>query len=143
MIATSTLELFTVCRRFVSGVVLTLDAQGHPCVNNLLPVEIDGGGSLWFPVQRPSEVAQRIANDPRVYLRIRGASGRVALSGRADVITNRSEIFTHWSEKWRHNFPGGPWESHLWLVRVRAAEGEFWNHAAELVARSAMVYRPL
>ena len=143
MIAPSTLELFTACRRFENGVVLTIDSQGRHCVNNLLPVEIDGGGSLWFPVQRSSEVAQRIANDPRVCLKIRGGGARIEVSGRADVITNRSEIFTHWSERWRRNFPRGPLEPQLWLVRVRAAEGQLWNHGGEVVARAAMVYRAL
>lgn len=95
-------------------------------------------GELWFFTSAASHKAAELEADPRV--NVAYASPRdnafASLSGHAVLQRDRRRIAALWSELQRVNFPGGPGDPDLVLIRVGVETAEYWDGPPSLVGRA-------
>lgn len=91
---------------------------------------VEGTNCLWLVTSIDSQKVVEIRRDPRVSATFQSDDGRyVALSGSAELVTDRAKIQTLWKERWRAWFPQGKDDPSLALIRVSVDDAEFWDDA--------------
>lgn len=98
---------------------------------------VEGDADLWFFSKKDSRKAKEIEADPQVLVSFADPRAQhfVSLTGRADIITDRTVVREKWSEIYRAWFPGGPDDEQVVAIRVRAEHAEYWD-----TPTSALVY---
>jgi general stress protein 26 len=90
---------------------------------------VEGMNTLWFVTSLDTPKSEEIRRDPRVSATFQGDRRFVALSGRAELVTDRAKIEKLWKPTWRVWFPKGKNEPSLGLIRVTVTDAEFWDNA--------------
>jgi general stress protein 26 len=91
---------------------------------------VEGTNCLWLATSLDSPKAGEIERDRRVSATFQSDKGRyVALSGSAELVTDRAKIHELWSERWKVWFPRGKDDPSLALIRVSVDDAEFWDDA--------------
>jgi general stress protein 26 len=85
--------------------------------------------TLWFFVQRDSEVARNVAADGNVNLAYADPDDDCYLSiaGRARCVDDPERARALWSMPAKAWFPGGPDDPTLQLLRVDVVHAEYWD----------------
>lgn len=98
--------------------LITLEEDGRPVVRTMNPFAPDGDMVVWFATNTLSRKVQEIRRDPRVtlyYADHAKATGFVALSGKATLVSDQAEIKKHWRAYWEPAFPD---KTKLVLIKV-------------------------
>lgn len=88
--------------------LITLDETGRPSVRTMNPFPPDDDMSVWFATKDVTRKLKEIKHDPRVtlyYSDHQQATGYVAITGHAELITDMAVIKKRWREYWRTAFP--------------------------------------
>lgn len=120
------------------AVVTTQGVNGEPMHGRPMAYrKVEGDGDLWFFTKRDSRKAREISTDPRTLVSFADPRRQVfvSISGRSEIVEDRDTVETLWSEIYRAWFPGGPKDSNVVLIRVRAEHAEYWD-----TPTSVMVY---
>lgn len=91
--------------------------------------DVDESSALWLVTSLDSTKAREIQKDPRVSATFQTANKFVALSGSAELVTDRAKIDALWNERWRVWFPNGKSDPSIALIRVSVDDAEFWDDA--------------
>jgi general stress protein 26 len=91
--------------------------------------EIEGVNTLWFVTLLDAPKADEIRRDDRVSITFQSGRRFVALSGRAELVGDRSRIHALWKSLWKVWFPLGKDDPSLSLIRVTVTDAEFWDDA--------------
>ncbi len=89
--------------------LITIDQSGRPQVRTMNPFPPEEDMTVWFATNTRSRKVQEMRKDPRVclyYADHSKATGYVALSGRAVLIDDMSEILKRKRAYWDQAFPG-------------------------------------
>jgi general stress protein 26 len=94
--------------------------------------QADADGDLWFATAATSTVATDVAANPRVLLSFADIAHHryIAVRGTATVHHDADKIIALWNPGLRVWFPDGPNDPGLMLVRVAAADAEYWEEPA-------------
>lgn len=90
---------------------------------------IDDNGDIWFLSNKESDKNQQIKKDHSVYLMFMNAGKQqyLSLSGRAEIVLDRSKIDELWNPLAKAWFEEGKDDPSISLIRVRPIEGHYWD----------------
>lgn len=127
------------------AMVTTVQTDGTLHTRPLASLKYENDGQLWFFTAIDSAKVDEVSHDMRVSVAFADIDEEeyVAVSGTADIVSDRErirELWTIFAEPW---FPQGPDDPNLALLRVHAEHAEYWTSpgkAAYLfgVAKAAM-----
>jgi general stress protein 26 len=89
--------------------LITLDATGRPQVRTMNPFPPEDDMTVWIATNTTTRKAAEIRRDPRVtlyYADHAKATGYVAMTGRATLVDDMSEILKRRRAYWDQAFPG-------------------------------------
>lgn len=97
--------------------------------------EADEHGDLWFFTRARTPKVGELEADAQVNLAYSDPSSQnyVSVSGKADIIRDKSKVEALWSEGMRTWFPKGPQDPDMALICVHPAEGEYWDGPSRTV----------
>lgn len=100
--------------------------------------EPEENGTLWFFTEQDSQKVEELHQDRHVNLGYSKLSDNlyVAISGTAQVVTDRAKIKELWSEGLRGWFPKGSDDPNIALLRVTIDRGEFWDSPNSTLLRA-------
>ena len=86
-------------------------------------------GTLWFFTEQDSSKVQEVQQDRHINLGYSNPDDNlyVAVTGTAQVVTDRAKIKELWSEGLRGWFPKGSDDENIALLKVTINRGEFWD----------------
>jgi general stress protein 26 len=90
---------------------------------------VEGVNTLWFVTSLNAPKSEEIRRDARVSATFQSDKRYVALSGQAELITDRAKIHQLWKPAWKVWFPEGKDDPSLALIRVTVNDAEFWDDA--------------
>jgi general stress protein 26 len=98
--------------------------------------EADEDGSLWFFTEKNGGVAHDVKANSKVSLGYASTGAYVAVTGTAEIVSDRAMIDELWSESVEAWFPKGKSDPNLALLRVDPDEGEFWSFPSSPVSKA-------
>lgn len=90
---------------------------------------VEGPSTLWFVTSINAPKANEIRRDQRVSATFQSSSRYVALSGTAQLVTDRAKIHELWKPDWKIWFKDGKDDPTISLIRVSVSDAEFWDNA--------------
>lgn len=95
----------------------------------------DEAGDLWFFTRAKTPKVGELKADSQVNLAYSDPSNQnyVSVSGRAEIVTDKTKVKELWSEGLRTWFPKGPDDPDIALIRVHPAGGEYWDSPSQTV----------
>ncbi len=114
-------EFEEILDEFQTAVLTTRGPDGHYHARPMEMQAHDGGEAIWFATSSGSEKCRDIRGDPQVGLSFHeGAHGAdyLSVSGRAELVDDRSKVRELWRAGWRAWFPEGPEQHDLVLIKV-------------------------
>ena len=108
--------------------LITLDESGRPQVRTMNPFPPDEGMVVWMATNTGSRKAEEIRKDTRVtlyYANHAQAIGYVAITGRAELVTDMNEILKRKRAYWDSSFPG---LKNLVLIKVIPEQIDVLNY---------------
>ena len=131
-------HFFELLHHFKYGMLTTHGASGELHARPMALAHVDEVGDLWLLSDIQSEKVGEIACDDRVSVSMQAGQRFVAMHGRGEVVHDAAQVRNLWHESWRAWFPQGPEDTNLVLLRIRTAQGEFWDH--EGLNRARVIY---
>ena len=98
----------------------------------------DADGTLWFFTEQDSQKVDELQKDRHVNLGYADTSGNtyVAITGKAQIVTDRAKIKALWSEGLRGWFPNGSDDPNIALLKITIDKGEFWDTPSSTLLRA-------
>ena len=89
----------------------------------------DDDGTLWLFTEQDSSKVQEVKEDRHINLGYSKPEDNlyVAITGTAQVVSDRAKIKELWSEGLRAWFPNGSDDPNIALLKVTINRGEFWD----------------
>jgi len=127
-------ELIAAAREIMTAqqycALITLDEDGRPVVRTMNPFPPEDDMTVWFATSTLTRKAQQIHRDPRValyYADHSKATGFVAISGKAVLVSDQAEIKKRWRAYWDSAFPD---KTKLVLIKVIPERMDVLNYKA-------------
>ena len=100
--------------------------------------EPEADGTLWFFTELDSQKVGELQQDRHINLGYADPSDNlyVAITGTAQVVTDRAKIKELWSEALRGWFPNGSDDANIALLKVSITRGEFWDSPNSTLLRA-------
>ena len=98
----------------------TIGSDGHLRSRPMQLQRHDPDGTLWFATSLDSHKIDDVRHDGRCCVAFLKDSAYVSISGRAELMKDRSLIEKMWKPTWRGWFPEGPGEPELVLLKVKS-----------------------
>jgi len=89
---------------------------------------IEGANTIWFATAMTAPKAEEIRKDSRISATFQGRGRYVALSGCAELVTDREKIHELYKPTWRLWFPQGKDDPALVLIKVSVTDAEYWDN---------------
>jgi general stress protein 26 len=107
----------------------TLAPDGSLVSRPLQTLQMDAGGALWFFTSASSGKIDDIHHDSRVNLAYANPAKKifVTVSGRAEVVVDRTKIDELWSAAQTIFFPQGRDDPTLALLKIVPAAARYWD----------------
>jgi general stress protein 26 len=96
----------------------TIGGDGHLRSRPMQLQRHDPDGTLWFATSLSSHKIEDLRHDGRCCVAFLKHSAYVSVSGRGELVQDRSLIEEMWTPSWRGWFPEGPGEPELVLLKV-------------------------
>ncbi len=95
-------------------------------------------GTLWFFTELDSQKVDELEQDRHLNLGYSSPDDNlyVAITGTAQIITDRAKIKELWSEGLRGWFPNGSDDQNIALLKVTISKGEFWDSPNSTLLRA-------
>lgn len=117
------------CGKFESAMLVTQAPDGALAARPMMIAQLDNDGDMWFATDQHSGKVDDILQHPDVCITLADGSDFASISGKGEVVQDRSHVRELWSEPWRVWFPGGPDDPSIALIHVHASSGEFWSNS--------------
>ncbi|WGF87358.1 pyridoxamine 5'-phosphate oxidase family protein [Marinivivus vitaminiproducens] len=126
-----TAKLWSLIRQVGIAMLSTVEPDGSLRSRPMYTCNTEEGfdGALWFVTDRSDPKAFEVSHAPEVgvvYACTRD-NVYVALSGRANLIDDRTRLERLWRDELAKWFPKGKDDPNLALIRVDVFEGEYWD----------------
>lgn len=122
-------EFLSICEDFDNAMLVTHGTEGDLVARPMVIANLDADGDLWFATDSGSMKVDEILAQPQVCVTLAGDGNFAAISGRAEVVTDRERIKSLWNESWKVWFPDGPTDPRIALIHVHAEMGEYWSNS--------------
>jgi general stress protein 26 len=116
------------------AMLTTLEEDGAFGARPMAQQEVQGDGSLYFFVERDSNIVRNIAANPHVGVSLSSSSVWVSISGSATVVDDvakKKELWNAGVEAW---LPEGPEDPGVALILVDSESAEYWDTPGGRVA---------
>ena len=108
--------------------MLTTMDGGHLRARPMAASQSQFDGTLWFFTRADShKVEEGVGNQVGVSYSDSNRQDYVSLSGRAELVTDKSVIKEHWAEYVRTWFPKGVEDPNIALLKVNIDAAEYWD----------------
>jgi len=117
--------------------LITIDETGRPQVRTMNPFPPEEDMTVWMATKTNTRKAEQIRRDARVclyYADHKNATGYVAITGKAELIDDKTEIQKRKRAYWDQAFPPGL--EGLVLIKVIPEKLDVLNYKAGVVADS-------
>jgi general stress protein 26 len=91
--------------------------------------EVEGTNIVWFVTGNHSPKAEEIRDDSRASATFQSSDKFVALSGIAQLSSDKAKIEQLWKPSWKAWFPNGKDDPNIALIRLNVTDAEFWDNA--------------
>jgi general stress protein 26 len=124
----------------------TLDEEGYlhsrPMSNNR---EVEFDGDLWFFIYGSSHKAEEVERMSKVNASFADVDAQqyASLSGRAEVVRDRSKIEELWKPQLRAWFPEGVNTPDIALLKVTVERAEYWDSSKSVVSHAVSLISSL
>ncbi len=114
------------------AMVTTHDIDGEMRSRPLTLIELEDDGTMWFFIERKSELASDVADEARISATFAnpGDSWYVFVTGSAYVVHDPQKVEALWNPISAAWFPDGPHDRSLGLLRVDVDRVEYWKPGA-------------
>ena len=111
------------------AMMTTAEADGSLRSRPMYTHEPQEDGTLWFFTEEDSGKISEVKKDRHINLGYANPDDNVyvAITGTAQVVTDRAKIKELWSEGLRGWFPKGSDDPNIALLKVTIESGEFWD----------------
>ncbi|HEX8658271.1 MAG TPA: pyridoxamine 5'-phosphate oxidase family protein [Hymenobacter sp.] len=98
----------------------------------------EADGTLWFFTEQDSQKVSEVQHDRHINLGYADTSANlyVAITGTAQVVTDRAKIKELWNESLRGWFPKGSDDPNIALLKVTITKGEYWDTPSSTLLRA-------
>jgi general stress protein 26 len=118
-----------------TGMLTTIGTDGTMASRPMMPLNMDGEGSIWFFTKRNSHDKEAPVNQLNLTFTDEGNGKFVSLSGSSTLLHDQTKIDAWWSPMMKTWFPEGPHDPSLALLRVEVQGGEYWSSSSSAVVR--------
>jgi len=128
-------KLYDLIKDINFAMVTTVDTDGTLHSRPMYRCPPDEHGDFWFFTKIQSPKITEISRDHEVNIAFSEPSNQtyVSISGRAEVVRDRSKIDELWAAPMRAWFPEGKDDPQIALIRVHPAKGEYWDSPSSTV----------
>ncbi|GAB5550308.1 MAG: pyridoxamine 5'-phosphate oxidase family protein [Sandaracinaceae bacterium] len=112
---------------FDDAMLVTRDRGGAPRARPMHIAKRTVDGDLWFATSDESGKMSELEQDPRAAVTLQSKDAFVSITGRGQVVRDRSAIEEIWSPAMKAWFPEGKDDPNLTVLRFRAERGEYWD----------------
>jgi general stress protein 26 len=107
----------------------TIDEDGSLCSRPMTTQEMEFDGNLWFMTDQTTQKVRAVERDQHVNIAYADpdSSLYVSVSGRAEMVHDRSKIEELWSPAYKAFFPDGVEDPNIALVKVKVERAEYWD----------------
>jgi general stress protein 26 len=125
----STEKLWDIIKSCRFAMLTTIEKDGSLRARPMTTVQKEFGGTLWFFAPADSDAIQAVEANEQVCVAYANADKAdfVSLSGEASVVMETAIKEKLWSPMVQAWFPQGPASSEVALIKVDAANAEYWD----------------
>jgi general stress protein 26 len=108
------------------AMMTTSDGEGHLVCRPMSPLEMDADGALWFFTDLDSA---KVGQLQAVNLSFADAvaSSYISISGRGEIVADRTHVARLWTPFARPWFPDGPDSPTLALMKIIPSYADYWD----------------
>jgi general stress protein 26 len=122
-------NLFDIIEGFDAAMLTTLDKRNGLRARPMAVAKLNRDGAVYFLTDAGSPKVGEIENNSKVTVTFQSGWQFATLSGKAEIIDNRSLIGRVWKDSYKTWFPKGQDDPNLKLIRVEPQEAEYWDNA--------------
>ncbi len=113
----------------ISFAMLTTEDDDNLRARPMVAAQKEFDGTLWFFTRASSHKVDEVQQDQRVGVTYADPSKQdyVSLSGRAQLVRDKTAIDAHWGESMRTWFPKGKDDPEIALLKVDVTMAEYWD----------------
>ena len=112
---------------FSTAMLVTRTESGELRCRPMTIAEVCEDADVWFVTSIDDAKAEEIRSDANVCVSLQKGQKYVSLSGTAELVQDRARLKAMWNEAWKVWYPDGPESPKVTLVKVNAAQGEYWD----------------
>lgn len=111
------------------ALMVTTDDDGKMRSRPMSVQQTSYDGNLWFFTRVTSCKIEHIEGNPDILLAYSdpGKQNYVSVTGTAEVVRDRAQIKSMWSEVLKTWFPNGPDDTDIALIKVSMQAAEYWD----------------
>ena len=120
------------------AMMTTAEPDGSLHARPMYTQKPEENGTLWFFTEQDSKKVHEVKKDRHINLAYANPDDNlyVAITGTANVVTDRAKIKELWSEGLRGWFPKGQDDPNIALLQVTIETGEFWDSPNSTLLRA-------
>lgn len=123
-------KVYNVLKDFSTVMLTTTTDERHFHARPMAVAQVDSNCDSWFFTDRSSPKVDEIRHDQHVLLTCqKDHSQYLALTGIAELVTDKAKAAELWKESFKVWFPDGVEDPNLLVVRVRAERAEYWDNS--------------
>jgi general stress protein 26 len=128
-------KLYELIRDIKIAMMTTVEGDGTLHSRPMYSQQADDDGDLWFFTRLASGKTSELGRDNEVNLGYSDPENQhyVSISGKGEIVRDRSRIEEKWSEGLRVWFPKGKDDPDMALIRVKPVRGEYWDSPSSTV----------
>jgi general stress protein 26 len=119
-------QLCDLIREIPVAMLTTADEDGHLISRPMSPLEMDAHGALWFFTDLGSAKITQL-HAVNLCFTDDATSSYVSISGRGEIVADRSHVERLWSPFARPWFPDGPDSATLALMKIIPSFADCWD----------------
>lgn len=115
----------------------TVDFDGNIYSRPMATQQVEFDGDLWFFSGRSSAKIRSIEKDQHVNVSFSHPEDHryISISGRAEIVSDRSKMPELWSPAYKAWFPEGLEDPDLILIKVQVDSAEYWDSPSNMIVR--------
>jgi general stress protein 26 len=119
------------------AMMTTVSDDGRLYSRPMTTQETEFDGDVWFFTADDTEKVRDLKESPQVNLAYAkpDSSAYVSMSGRAEIVRDRTKIKELWNPLYKAYFPDGLDDPKLALIHVTAQSAEYWDSPSSPVVR--------
>ncbi len=130
-------KLGSLIKNIKFAMLTTIDLDGSLFSRPMATQQVEFDGDLWFFTQRTSGKIRSIEKDQHVNVSFSSPEDNryVSVSGRAQIVDNRSKMAELWNPMYKAWFPEGLEDPELALIKVQVDSAEYWDSPSNMIVR--------